>query len=120
MGRVQDKVCLVTGGGSGIGRCTAHELVSLGARVALVGRKIEKLQAVQAEIQALGRQLGQQPLKAVNAHQLHARGQRAQRHLPQVLPGIALHVATFAHETDHGHGAAGGEPSHCEGQGCVL
>lgn len=41
---------IVTGGGSGIGRCTAHELASLGAHVALVGRKIEKLQAVQAEI----------------------------------------------------------------------
>ncbi|TNE38216.1 MAG: SDR family oxidoreductase [Alphaproteobacteria bacterium] len=41
---------VVTGGGSGIGRCTAHELVSLGARVALVGRKIEKLEAVAAEI----------------------------------------------------------------------
>jgi citronellol/citronellal dehydrogenase len=43
---------IVTGGGSGIGRCTAHELVSLGARVALVGRTLEKLQAVQAELGA--------------------------------------------------------------------
>lgn len=41
---------IVTGGGSGIGRCTAHELASLGARVALVGRKAEKLEAVKAEI----------------------------------------------------------------------
>ena len=45
---------IVTGGGSGIGRCTAHELSNLGASVALVGRKIEKLQAVQAEIEAAG------------------------------------------------------------------
>jgi len=41
---------IVTGGGSGIGRCTAHELAALGAHVALVGRKIEKLEAVRAEI----------------------------------------------------------------------
>ena len=41
---------VVTGGGSGIGRCTAHELASLGAAVALVGRKPEKLAAVAAEI----------------------------------------------------------------------
>ncbi len=41
---------IVTGGGSGIGRCTAHELASLGAHVALVGRKLEKLEAVHAEI----------------------------------------------------------------------
>jgi len=40
----------VTGGGSGIGRCVAHELASLGAEVVLSGRKAEKLQAVAAEI----------------------------------------------------------------------
>jgi citronellol/citronellal dehydrogenase len=45
---------LVTGGGSGIGRCTAHELASLGAKVALVGRKREKLEAVAAEIVEVG------------------------------------------------------------------
>ena len=44
------KVILVTGGGSGIGRCTAHELAALGAQVVLLGRNLEKLQAVDAEI----------------------------------------------------------------------
>ena len=44
------KIFIVTGGGSGIGRCTAHELASLGARVALVGRKVEKVETVKAEI----------------------------------------------------------------------
>ena len=38
----QDKVIIVTGGGSGIGRCTAHELASLGAQVVITGGKIEK------------------------------------------------------------------------------
>jgi citronellol/citronellal dehydrogenase len=41
---------VVTGGGSGIGRCTAHELASLGAHVVLVGRKQEKLDRVGGEI----------------------------------------------------------------------
>src|SRR5436309_1212935 len=45
---------IVTGGGSGIGRCTAHELASLGARVALIGRKKEKLEAVAREIAEAG------------------------------------------------------------------
>lgn len=45
---------IVTGGGSGIGRCTAHELAALGATVALVGRKHDKLAAVQQEILGAG------------------------------------------------------------------
>jgi citronellol/citronellal dehydrogenase len=44
------RTVLVTGGGSGIGRCTAHELASLGAGLALAGRKLEKLEQVRAEI----------------------------------------------------------------------
>ncbi|MCW5236908.1 SDR family oxidoreductase [Verminephrobacter eiseniae] len=48
----EGQVIVITGGGSGIGRCTAHELASLGARLALTGRTGAKLQAVQAEIAA--------------------------------------------------------------------
>lgn len=46
----KDRNIIVTGGGSGIGRCTAHELASLGAHVVLVGRKQEKLDKVLGEI----------------------------------------------------------------------
>ncbi|MDN5691571.1 MAG: SDR family NAD(P)-dependent oxidoreductase, partial [Acinetobacter sp.] len=45
----QDQVIIVTGGGSGIGRCTAHELAALGAQVVITGRKIEKLENVSKE-----------------------------------------------------------------------
>ena len=48
------QVVVVTGSGSGIGRCVAHELASLGATVALVGRNQDKLAAVQAELQQAG------------------------------------------------------------------
>jgi citronellol/citronellal dehydrogenase len=44
------QVIIVTGGGSGLGRCTAHELASLGARVVIVGRNDDKLLKVQEEI----------------------------------------------------------------------
>ena len=44
------KVVIVTGGGSGIGRCTAHELAHLGASVVIVGRNQEKLDKVIGEI----------------------------------------------------------------------
>ncbi|MGO9543384.1 MAG: SDR family oxidoreductase [Rhodomicrobium sp.] len=50
----EGQVHIVTGGGSGIGRCTAHELASLGATVILIGRKLAKLEGVAAEIAADG------------------------------------------------------------------
>jgi citronellol/citronellal dehydrogenase len=53
-GLFQGRVAIVTGGGSGLGRCTAHELAALGARVALVGRKMEKLERVREEIAQAG------------------------------------------------------------------
>lgn len=49
-GLFADQTFIVTGGGSGLGRCAAHELAALGAHVALVGRKPEKLEKVAAEI----------------------------------------------------------------------
>jgi citronellol/citronellal dehydrogenase len=52
------KSIIVTGGGSGIGRCTAHELASLGANVTIVGRSAEKLDQVKAEIEEDGGQVG--------------------------------------------------------------
>ncbi|HEX4110646.1 MAG TPA: SDR family oxidoreductase [Solirubrobacteraceae bacterium] len=48
-----DQTIVITGGGTGIGRCIAHELASLGATVTILGRSTEKLQAVKAEIEDL-------------------------------------------------------------------
>ena len=45
------RTVIVTGGGSGLGRCTAHELKSLGARLALIGRTPEKLAKVKEELE---------------------------------------------------------------------
>ncbi|MDF3305899.1 SDR family oxidoreductase [Rhodococcus sp. T2V] len=49
-GLFDGQTIVVTGGGSGIGRCTAHELASLGAHVAIVGRNQDKLDHVSREI----------------------------------------------------------------------
>ncbi len=46
----QGQVMWVTGGGSGIGRCVAHELAALGASVLISGRTQDKLDRVAAEI----------------------------------------------------------------------
>src|SRR6266478_3057467 len=50
----QSSNVVVTGGGSGIGRCTAHELASLGAHVIVTGRRVEKLEKVVEEIREDG------------------------------------------------------------------
>ena len=53
-GLFEDRCVIVTGGGSGIGRCAAHELAALGADVAIVGRTAEKLEVVKVEIEQDG------------------------------------------------------------------
>ena len=53
-GLFEGRVVWVTGGGSGIGRCVAHELAALGAQVVISGRTQAKLEAVAAEIKADG------------------------------------------------------------------
>jgi len=53
-GRVKDKVVVVTGASSGIGKATALKLASAGAKVMLVARGQEKLVDTKKEIEAAG------------------------------------------------------------------
>src|SRR5512144_2961589 len=53
-GLFEGQTIVVTGGGSGIGRCTAHEIAALGAHVAITGRKPDKLATARGEIEASG------------------------------------------------------------------
>jgi NAD(P)-dependent dehydrogenase (short-subunit alcohol dehydrogenase family) len=53
-GRVRDKVVVVTGASSGIGKATALKLASAGAKVMLVARGEEKLLDTKKEIEAAG------------------------------------------------------------------
>jgi citronellol/citronellal dehydrogenase len=54
-GLFQGHVAVVTGGGSGIGLAVARTLSELGAKVALAGRDVEKLERARAELAAGGR-----------------------------------------------------------------
>ena len=51
---LQDHVCLISGGGSGIGRATALRMAKDGAKIVIVGRTESKLKTVQSEIESCG------------------------------------------------------------------
>jgi NAD(P)-dependent dehydrogenase (short-subunit alcohol dehydrogenase family) len=53
-GRVKDKVIVVTGGSSGIGHATAVKLADAGAKVVIVARDPEKLEATRKQIADAG------------------------------------------------------------------
>ena len=53
-GLFEGRVALVTGGGSGIGLVTARELAALGAKVAICGRKTEKIDQALATLREDG------------------------------------------------------------------
>ena len=50
MGRLNDKVAVVTGGSSGIGLATARRFIADGARVVITGRNQQALDAAVADL----------------------------------------------------------------------
>lgn len=50
-----DKVAIITGGGTGIGRGIAHEFAKVGADIVVASRKLPNLEKVVEEIKGLGR-----------------------------------------------------------------
>lgn len=53
-GLFADEVVLITGGGTGIGRVSAHEMGSLGAKIAICGRRPDPLKTAVAELESEG------------------------------------------------------------------
>ena len=53
--QLTDQIAVVTGGGTGIGRATAHVLAEHGAHVVLASRRVENLERVAAEVRERGR-----------------------------------------------------------------
>jgi NAD(P)-dependent dehydrogenase (short-subunit alcohol dehydrogenase family) len=76
-----NKVALVTGASSGIGRASALALASQGASVAIAARRVEKLEEVKKEIEAKGGKALVVPMDVTKEE--------------EVIAGVALTVKTF-------------------------
>jgi 7-alpha-hydroxysteroid dehydrogenase len=82
--RLDGRVAVVTGGGTGIGRGIALGLAGAGADVALAGRRLEPLESVRDEIVALGRRAVAVPTDVTRAEELEHLGRRAVEELGPV------------------------------------
>jgi NADP-dependent 3-hydroxy acid dehydrogenase YdfG len=54
MNGIKGKVVVITGASSGLGEATARHLASLGAKLIIGARRIDRLQAIAKEIEAAG------------------------------------------------------------------
>jgi meso-butanediol dehydrogenase / (S,S)-butanediol dehydrogenase / diacetyl reductase len=79
MESIQGRVALVTGGGRGIGRSIALALARAGADVAVAARTVPEIEAVAAEVKALGRRTFFFPLDVSDRAQL--------AHAPRAVAG---------------------------------
>jgi NAD(P)-dependent dehydrogenase (short-subunit alcohol dehydrogenase family) len=72
MGVLDDRVAVVTGAGSGVGRGLAHALAAAGATVAVVGRTPERLDGTVATVVGRGARAAAFPADVSDANAVHA------------------------------------------------
>jgi NAD(P)-dependent dehydrogenase (short-subunit alcohol dehydrogenase family) len=103
MESIEGRVALVTGGGRGIGRAIALALARAGAHVAVVARTVPEIEAVAAEVAALGRRTHFFPLD-VSDRAMIARAPRivadAIGPVDVLVNNAGMHASAPVHRTD--------------------
>jgi NAD(P)-dependent dehydrogenase (short-subunit alcohol dehydrogenase family) len=81
---MEDKVVVITGASSGVGRACAREFARRGAQIALIARGRDGLEAARREVEALGSRASVLPADVANAADVEAAASRAEEELGQI------------------------------------
>jgi NAD(P)-dependent dehydrogenase (short-subunit alcohol dehydrogenase family) len=82
--RFRDKVVVITGASAGVGRATALEFARLGARLALIARGSEGLQAATREVEAAGGKALSLQVDVADADAVEAAAERIEADLGRI------------------------------------
>src|SRR5687767_5686988 len=77
----RDEVVVITGASAGVGRATAEAFAKRGARIGLIARGTERLEAARRDVEALGGTALVLPADVANAEAIEAAAARVEREL---------------------------------------
>lgn len=106
------QIVVVTGASAGLGRAIVQRLAKRGARIGLVARGVERLEAARAEVQALGGEALALPADVADAEAVEAAAERVERELGPIdvwinnamnsvySPVLEMHAVEFRRVTE--------------------